>query len=131
MRRSARRALASAYDALSSGVATVALVRALEAPTYRLPDGPPDPPLNTALAARRRLPATTDDWRVGAGLTTGMRPELLARLEAHDVLFIGIAQRLDRVFELFRTVPPPIAGPPRESRLAQAVSTEITTLTRG
>ena len=130
-RRSARRALASAYDALSDGVATVALLRALEAPTRRLPAGPPEPRLNAILAARHRpLPLSTQDWQGGAQLETGMQPALGARFDAHEVLFMGIARRLDRVFELFQATPPPIAAP-RENRLAQETESDIQTLTRG
>lgn len=131
-RRSARRALASAYDALQAGAATLTVVRALEAPTRRLPDGPPEPLLNTMLAERRRpLARVDDDWRVGAWLKTGMHAELHARFDAHEVLFLSIARRLDRVFELFRTTPPPLASEPRESRLARETEADVKTLTRG
>jgi hypothetical protein len=68
---------------------------------------------------------------VGAWIAQPDPSGLIARVVDHQRLYNGIARRLDRVLELFRTEQAMFSVTERPNRLAEATEMEIHTLTQG
>lgn len=130
-RRSTRRLLAEAFDALENATGDVDLIRRLEAPLGDGVSALAPPALLTRVEARLRGPRARPGWQVGVRLHWAQRTALEARIADHSALHDLIVARIDAVLATFRTRPEGGDVQVRTHRLALESERDDPTLTRG